>query len=120
MKRFLWAPVLVLALAGCGGVQKDATYENATKLRDAVIASEVSCPGDAVKHDDKNGEDFIKCSESLALSVFDTDQNLGLAKAVYGFSKTSYLAGPKWIIQADDEDVLAKLKDKLGGSLTVS
>lgn len=84
------------------------------------MASGVECPGDAVKHDDKNGEDYIKCSGSLALSVFDTDQNLGLAKAVYGFTKTTYLAGPKWIIQSDDDAMLAKLKDKLGGSLTVS
>lgn len=120
MKRFLWAPVLVLALSACGGVSKDATYENATKLRDAVIASDVECPGDAVKHDDEYGEDYIKCSEGLALQVFDTEKNQGLAKAVYGFSKTTYLAGPKWIIQGDDEAVLAKLKDKLGGSLTVS
>jgi hypothetical protein len=111
---------MVLALAGRGGVAKDATYEGASKLREAVIASGVECPGDAVKHDDKNGEDCIKCSGSLALSVFDTDQNHGLAKAVYGFSKSTYLAGPKWIIQGDDEGVLAKLKDKLGGSLTVS
>lgn len=119
MKRFLWAPVLVLVLAGCGGVQKDAVYENASKLRDAVVASEVSCPGDAVKHDDKNGEDFIKCSDKLALSVFDTEQNHNLAKAVHGFSKATYLAGPRWIIQGD-ADTLGKLKEKLGGSLTVS
>lgn len=109
----------MLALAGCGGPAKDATYENASKLREAVVASGVDCPGDAVKHDDKYGEDFIKCSEGLALQVFDTEQNQGLAKAVYGFSKTTYLAGPKWIIQGNS-DALAKLKDKLGGSLTVS
>ena len=121
MGRILWAaPLMVLALAACGGPAKDATYENATKLREAVIASGVECPGDAVKHDDENGEDFIKCSDGLALSVFDTDKNQGLAKAIYGFSKTTYLAGPKWIIQGDDDAVLAKLKGKLGGSLTVA
>lgn len=109
----------MLVLAGCGGVQKDAVYENASKLREAVVASDVACPGDAVKHDDENGEDFIKCSDKLALSVFDDEKNLGLAKAVYGFSKTTYLAGPKWLIQGDAE-TLGKLKEKLGGSLTVS
>lgn len=119
MKRFLWAPALVLVLAGCGGVQKDATYENASKLRDAVIASEVECPGDAVKHDDENGEDFIKCSEDLALSVFDTAENLGMAKAIYGFSETTFLSGDRWLIQGDAA-TLAKLKEKLGGSLDVS
>lgn len=111
---------MVLALAACGGPAKDATYENASKLREAVVASGVECPGDAVKHDDENGEDYIKCSGGLALSVFDDEKNHGLAKAVYGFSKTTFLAGPKWIIQAEDEAMLAKLKDKLGGSLTVS
>ena len=119
MKRFLWAPVLVLALAGCGGVAKDATYEGAAKLREAVIASGVECPGDSVKHDDKYGEDYIKCSADLALQVFDSESNQNTAKALNGFSKVSYLAGPKWIIQGDDA-VLAKLKDKLGGSLSVS
>lgn len=119
MKRFLWAPVLVLVLAGCGGVQKDAEYDDASKLREAVIASDVECPGDAVKHDDEYGEDYIQCSSDLALQVFDTEDNQGMAKAVYDFSETTYLAGPRWIIQGE-EALLAKLKNKLGGSLTVS
>ncbi|WP_427130418.1 hypothetical protein [Pseudarthrobacter sp. S9] len=105
-------------MAGCGGPQKDATYENATKLRDAVIASGVECPGDAVKHNDKFGEDFVKCSASMGVSVFDKDADLNIAKATHDFTKDPYLAGARWLIQGD-AGTLGKLKDKLGGSLAV-
>jgi hypothetical protein len=110
--------LIVLAVAGCGGPAKDATYENATKLREAVIASGVECPGDAVKHDDKYGEDFLKCTEKLALAVYDKDENMNLSKALHGFQKDTYLAGPRWIIRSDTS-TLGKLKEKLGGSLVV-
>ena len=120
MKKVLWAvPVAALLLSGCGGPAKDATYENASKLREAVIASGVECPGDAVKHDDKYGEDFVKCSSSLALAVYDKDSDAGIANAVRDFSKDTYLSGPRWVIQATDDGTLAKLKEKLGGSLVI-
>lgn len=120
MKRILWAaPLIVLVMAGCGGPQKDATYENATKLRDAVIASGVDCPGDAVKHDDKFGEDYVKCSSSLALAVYGNDQQTDMSKTIHDMSKDTYLVGSRWIIQGD-AGTLGKLKDKLGGSLAVS
>ena len=119
MKRIIWAaPLIVLVMAGCGGPQKDATYENATKLREAVIASGVDCPGDAVKHDDKYGEDYVKCASSLALAVYDDEKQAGLAKTVHDVSKATYLAGPRWVIQGD-AGTLGKLKEKLGGSLAV-
>lgn len=119
LKKYLWAPLLVLALAGCGGPAKDATYENASKLREAVISSGVECPGDASKHDDTYGEDFLKCSPKLALSVYDKDENQILSNAVHSMSKDTYLSGTRWTIQGDAE-TLGKLKDKLGGKLTVS
>ncbi|MBT2537266.1 hypothetical protein [Arthrobacter sp. ISL-69] len=119
MKKILWgAPLVVLLLAGCGPA-KDATYENVAKLREAVIASGVECPGDSSKRDDKYGEDYLKCNSKLAISVYDKDADLNIAKSVHDFSKDTYLAGPRWIIQGD-EDTLSKLKDKLGGSLAVS
>lgn len=115
----LAAPLIVLVLAGCGGPVKDATYENASKLREAVIASGVDCPGDAVKHDDKYGEDFVKCSSSLGLAVYDKDTDASMSKTLHDVTKDTYLAGTRWIIQGDDAGVLGKLKDKLGGSVTV-
>lgn len=120
MKRILWAtPLLVLALAGCGGVQKDATYENATKLREAVIASGVECPGDAADASDDGGEDFLKCSSDLGLHVFKTDDDTVMGKVWMGYSKTPSLQGPRWIIESPDAGTLAKIKEKLGGSVVV-
>lgn len=120
MKRLAWVPLIVLGVAACGGPAKDATYENASKLREAVIASGVDCPGDAVKHDDKYGEDYVKCSSGLSVAVYDKDSDAALVQGVDDFSKTSYLKGPRWLIHATDTATLAKLKDKLGGSLSVS
>lgn len=120
MKRLLWVPLIMLGVAGCGGPAKDATYENATKLREAVVASGVDCPGDAVKHDDKYGEDYIKCSSSLSVAVYDKDSDAGLVQGVDDLSKVTYLKGQRWIIQGTDASTLGKLKDKLGGSLSVS
>ena len=118
-RRWLALPLLVLALSGCGGPQKDATYENATKLREAVLASGVDCPGDAVKHDDQYGEDFIKCTDSMSLAVYGKDSDMSMSKALHDFSKDTYLAGTRWIIQGD-ASTLGKLKDKLGGTLAIS
>lgn len=119
LKRFLWAPVLVLVLAGCGGVQKDATYESASKLRDAVIASGVECPGDASDKSGSGDEDFLKCSGELGLHVFRTDDAMVTGKIMTGFTKTPSLQGPRWLIQSEDAAALAKLRDKLGGSVVV-
>lgn len=119
MKKFVWAPLVVLLLAGCGGGPvKDATYENATKLREAVIASGVECPGDTVKRDDKYGEDYVKCSQALALAVYAKDGDASISRAVHDFSKDTYLAGQRWIIQGD-ASTLGALKEKLGGSLVI-
>lgn len=108
-------------ITGCSaGVQKDASYDNALKLRDAVIASKVECPGDAVKHDDKYGEDYVKCSENLALSVYDNDKQLNLATTTEDILKSvSYISGSRWMIKSTDESVLTKLHDALGGTLHV-
>ncbi|MCO4257345.1 hypothetical protein [Pseudarthrobacter cellobiosi] len=119
LKRFLWAPVLVLALAGCGGPAKDATYESASKLREAVVASGVECPGDASDKSDSGDEDFLKCSSDLGLHVFKTDDAMITGKVMTGFTKTPSLQGPRWLIQSEDESMLAKIKDKLGGSVVV-
>jgi hypothetical protein len=114
----LLAPVLVLAVAGCGGPQKDATYESASKLREAVIASGVDCPGDASKHAQKSTEDFIKCSAGMGLHTYGTDSDMKMGRAMDDFTKQPYLAGNLWVIEADAA-ALAKIKDKLGGSLVV-
>lgn len=119
MKRLAWVPLIVLGVAACGGPVKDATYENATKLRDAVVASGVDCPGDAVKHDDKYGEDYVKCSSEMSVAVYDNDSDAALVEGLDDFSKTSYLKGQRWLIHATDTAVLGKLKDKLGGSVVV-
>lgn len=119
VKKYLWAPLLVLALSACGGPAKDATYENASKLREAVIASGVDCPGDAVKHDDKYGEDYVRCAAGLSLAVYAKDGDAAISKTVHEIQKDSYLMGTRWIIQGD-AGTLGKLKDKLGGSLSLS
>lgn len=79
----------------------------------------MECPGDAVKHDDKFGEDFVKCSPDMSLAVYDKDSDAALVQGLDDFSKTSYLKGPRWLIHATDATVLGKLKDKLGGSVVV-
>lgn len=120
--RLTWkvAPaLLVLLMVGaCAGPQKDATYQDASKLREAVIASGVECPGDAVKHDDEYGEDFIKCSQALSLAVYSENGDANMSKALHDFNKDTYLAGERWIIQGDDS-TLGTLKEKLGGSLVI-
>ncbi|MFK4295007.1 hypothetical protein ABH924_000139 [Arthrobacter sp. GAS37] len=113
------AIVAAAVLTGCGGPQKDATYENATKLREAVIASGVDCPGDAPDPSKDGTEDFIKCSSDMGLHVFTTDSEMSLGKTLMSFTKTTSLQGPRWIVEAHDASVLAKIKDKLGGSLVV-
>ena len=120
MKKVLWmAPVVVALLVGCGGPAKDATYENATKLREAVIASGVECPGDAPNPSKDKTEDFIKCSAQMGLHVFTTDDAMVSGKVMMGFSKSASLQGPRWIIESPDTGMLGKLKDKLGGSVVI-
>jgi hypothetical protein len=113
------AAAVALALAACGGPAKDATYESASKLRDAVIASDVECPGDASDPSEDGGEDFLKCSSDLGLHVFKTDDDMIMGKVWMGFSKTPSLQGPRWIIESQDESMLAKVKETLGGSVVV-
>jgi hypothetical protein len=122
MKRLVWAaPLIVMgvALVGCGGPTKDATYENATKLREAVIASGVDCPGDASKPSDDGTEDFIKCSTNMGLHTFKEDKDMVAGKVLTEFSKTPSLQGTRWLIEDSDATVLGKLKEKLGGSVVV-
>ncbi len=118
-KKFLLVMASTFVLTGCGGVEKDATYESAANLREAVISSEVDCPGESVEADDEMGEEFIKCSDGLALSVFSNDADLSMAKGLYSMGTTSFLSGPNWLVQADDDSVLSELRDSLGGELTV-
>ncbi|RKO27658.1 hypothetical protein D7Z96_01680 [Pseudarthrobacter phenanthrenivorans] len=113
------AAVVALVLAGCGGVQKDASYDDASKLREAVVASGFECPGDASDLSDSGDEDFLKCSEDMGLHVFKTDDAMIVGKVMTGFTKTPSLQGPRWMIQSEDESMLAKIKDKLGGSVVV-
>ncbi|MDQ0030160.1 hypothetical protein [Arthrobacter bambusae] len=120
MRKVVPAMLALAMVTACGGPQKDATYENATKLREAVTASGVECPGDAVKHDDNYGEDYIKCSETLSLAVYGKDSEADLSKTVHDLSKDTYLMGTRWIIQSADSSTLTKLKEKLGGTLTIS
>ena len=113
------APVLVLALAACGGPAKDATYENASKLREAVVSSGVECPGDHADPSKDGTEDFVKCSANMGLHVFTTDDAMITGKVMMGFTKTPSLQGPRWIVESSDTSTLGKLKDKLGGSVVV-
>lgn len=119
MKRLLWVPLIVLGVAGCGGPAKDATYESASKLRDAVIQSGADCPGDHSDPSKDKTEDFIKCSSTMGLHVFTTDDAMISGKVMMGFTKTPSLQGPRWIIESPDASALGKLKDKLGGSVVV-
>jgi hypothetical protein len=119
MKRLLWVPLIVLGVAACGGPAKDATYENASKLRDAVVAAGTECPGDHADPSKDGTEDFVKCSANLGLHVFTTDDAMITGKVMMGFTKTPSLQGPRWIIESTDASALGKLKDKLGGSVVV-
>lgn len=119
MKRLAWVPLIVLGVAGCGGPAKDATYDSASKLREAVVASGVECPGDHADPSKDKTEDFIKCSTTMGLHVFTTDDAMVSGKVMMDLSKSPSLQGPRWIVESPDTSMLGKLKDKLGGSVVV-
>lgn len=118
-KKFVTALALAatLALTGCGGVKKDATYDNATDLRAAVLKSGVECPGEVVE--DNGHEGSIKCTSELILEIINDESFLSIAHVALQFTGGGdVLTGPNWLIQGDAE-TLAKIQKKLGGELRV-
>lgn len=83
------------------------------------MASGVECPGDAASPSESGNEDFLKCSKTLGLHVFKTDDAMVTGKVMAAFTKTPSLQGPRWMIDSPDAGVLARVKDKLGGSVVV-
>lgn len=121
MKKSLALAVvpLVLLLSACGGgVKKDATYEDASSLRQAVIKSGVECPGETVADNDDGGS--IKCSSDLLLEIINDETTRQMSPVVFSLtkSKQSLLIGPNWVIQGETGS-LDSIKAKLGGQLTV-
>jgi hypothetical protein len=106
-----------LVLTGCGGVQKDATYENATDLREAVLSVGGQCIGEKELNNEE--ESMIVCGDQVALRVLPTEDDLSKATLLMILQKTSHLEGPNWIIQSEDAEELAMLRDELGGTVTM-
>lgn len=120
MKRTLavFCAVALLSLTACGGVKKDATYDDAPALRSAVIKAGEKCPGETVVDNGDGGS--IKCSSDLLLEIMNDDAMRKLSPTVFSLtnSSQSLLVGPNWIIQGDT-GTLDSLKTSLGGELTV-
>lgn len=111
------ALIASLALAGCSGVTKDASYDNATDLRAAVLKSGVDCPGEVVE--DNGHEGSIKCTSDLILEIINDETFLSIAHVALEFTGGGdILTGPNWLIQGDAE-TLATIQKKLGGELRV-
>lgn len=118
----LASAALLVTLTACGGgVKKDATYEDAGALRDAVIKSGQKCPGETVEiTSSERDASKVKCDKGLQLEVINDDQLMGLMPITISTSKSeySYLLGQNWVIQGETS-TLDELKAKLGGELTV-
>lgn len=116
------AAALMLILTACsGGVKKDATYEDAGALRDAVIKTGQKCPGETVEVTSRErGSSKVKCDKDLQIEVINDEQLMGLMPITISTSKSrySYLLGNNWVIQGETS-VLDELKGKLGGEITV-
>lgn len=110
--------VAALALAGCSGVKKNDTYEDAKALRAAVLKAGVDCPGE--RQEDNGYEGSIKCSADLLLEVINDDTMRKIAPIAMEFTGNgdAVLTGPNWLIQSD-ADTLATIQKKLGGELEV-
>ncbi|NUL43853.1 hypothetical protein F7P69_01375 [Cellulosimicrobium funkei] len=115
-----------LALTGCGGVEKDATYESVSDLREAVVAAEVTCPGNSPREDDSTPEqeyEYLKCGDGLELTVLTGEDKEGarsviiLGSMISGFN---YLEGPNWVIFSQDASSLVTLNEALGGEVVIN
>lgn len=114
--------LLLLALTGCGGVEKDASYESVTELREAVLASDAECPGQTGSGGGaEDGEELLRCDDDLTLRWFVGEDDLKMGKIAMSMGlggDGSYLSGPNWIIQGPTDD-LAGIQESLGGELSV-
>lgn len=113
-----------IALTGCGGVEKDATYEGVADLREAVVDSDFSCPGESVRNEGDE-EEVLRCSGDLDLHVFTTEEakQTGDVYSAIGHmmgGKSANLKGPNWMIQSDDAELLGEISDSLGGEVSVN
>ncbi len=115
-----------LALTGCGGIEKDATYESVSDLREAVLSAELLCPGSELLEDalDPGQEyEFIKCGDGLELNVItgeDVEATRNVVTLGSGLIGLSYLEGPNWMVFSEDAQSLTTLQETLGGQVTVN
>lgn len=102
-------------------MEKDASYESAEDLRDAVLASGGDCPGETVDGQEGDGELLIRCSDTLTLRLFANEEELKVGKlgfAIGFMDDDSILAGPNWIVQGPTGE-LDDIQETLGGELSV-
>lgn len=119
--------IVMLALAGCGGVQKDATYKTASDLKQAAVKSGYECPEWSDKDTDKSFDagsclsdhrDQFRVYPSERAREKDLEGNiLGVQMAIVtSRTEGALLVGPNWTIYGPKDDVTA-LKKELGGYL---
>lgn len=109
-------------LTGCGpAIEKDATYESATALREAVLKADLPCPGEKVIDVEDSNSEEIACTSDIQIAVHpDPDDVATVAFGMQLFTDKHVLKGPNWTITGPDEVELGKVRDKLGGELLIN
>lgn len=113
---------ILLTASACGSsVEKDATYESVADLREAVLETELDCPGDQVIDVPDSEAEEISCTADVQLGVYpDPDDLAMVAFGTQVFSGDHVLKGPNWTITGPDEVALGKARDVLGGELQIN
>lgn len=106
-----------LLLTGCGA-QKNATYDDANEMREAVEASGVDC-GDAEQSTGSDpGTTSVMCDEKVLLTVISSDGTAQEMTDLMEELNLSYLRGGNWIASTGYLGRLEEIQKGIGGDLT--
>lgn len=114
------AAALALAVGGCGGPEKDASYGSVNEFRDALVAAGYDCPDWKQTDDVPSAAQSGRCSTKDKLMTFSTtddrDHIVDTFKDFMGGlgMEVHLLVGPNWILNSADADQMQK---KIGGSV---
>ncbi|MGD7788174.1 hypothetical protein ACQCX2_07600 [Propionibacteriaceae bacterium Y1700] len=126
MKRLIIGLAAMALLAGCSGVEKDARYETAIELRDAMTAAGYDCPSWDDFDTETTSFDSGHCLSDNRdqLRVYKTEQArsgdmdgliLGTQFAMVSTRvEMGLLVSNNWAIRAPKEEIPG-LREKLGG-----
>ena len=117
----LLAVGLSLAVTGCGGIEKDATYESVSELREAILSADVECAGQRAtgSFEGEDEEQIINCGDDLVLRVFENEDAKDTGTLWMLLSKTAHVEGPNWIVQTPNTEELTQVQERLGGEVII-